>query len=545
MNQLSTLFTHIADGETLVLERDKVYHVRPENSYTLTGYYCTNTATIPQNPNGLRHTAMYLKEKKHITIDGNGATVMVHGKMTPFLFDACEHITVKNLTVDYAAPTMTEFTVLSVEGKVCDIRFHPGSLFRVEGSNLYFCSDDGPDGKPYWEEPSNGGSRFTLWYDPVAEVTSWCGNGQFTFDAIEILDDRTLRLTFKDSDHGLIPGRVIQSRNIVRDQTGALFQRCKNLTFENLRVKFMHGLGMVSQFCENVTFKNCDFTPGEGRTITSTADFFQFSGCRGKIVVDGCRASGAQDDFINVHGTHLRVVETDPAARTMTVRFMHHETWGIQAFEVGDELEFIRWDTLRPYAETTVTAWERVSDTDIRLTLDRDLPEGIVLDKDVVENATWTPDLYVRNCDAFMIACRGILCTTRGEVIIENNRFYHLRGPALVVEDDCNFWFESGYTRHVIFRNNQVIGCNYGNNYSGGPLLCYSPKVMDANSEAFVHGKLTVEGNEFRQPYRGNHVFRFEYLGEVEIVGNTFDAALTVDPHHCGNVTVRDNIETV
>ena len=68
---------------------------------------------------------------------------------------------------------------------------------------------------------------------------------------------------------------------------------------------------------------------------------------------------------------------------------------------------------------------------------------------------------------------------------------------------------------------------------------------MDANSEEFVHGKLTVEGNEFRQPYRGNHVFHFEYLGEAEIVGNTFDAALTVDPYHCGKVTVRDNIETV
>ena len=270
MNQLCELFRHICDGETVTLEKGATYHVREDDSYTLTGYYCTNTATIAQNPKGLRHTAMYLKEKKHVTIDGNGATIMVHGKMTPFLLDACEAITIKNLTVDYAAPTMTEFTVLAVEGRVCDIRFHPGSLFRVDGSDLYFCSDRSLNGSPYWEEPSNGGPRFTLWYDPVAEVTGWCGNGQFTFDAIEMLDDRTLRLTCKDDDHGLIPGRVIQSRNIVRDQTGALFQRCKNLTFENLRVKFMHGLGMVSQFCENVTFRNCDFTPGEGRTIAST-----------------------------------------------------------------------------------------------------------------------------------------------------------------------------------------------------------------------------------------------------------------------------------
>ena len=542
MNRLCKLFEQASDGATLTLERGAVYHVREEDSYTLTGYYCTNTATTSQNPDGLRRVAMYLKEKKNVTVDGNGATVMVHGKMTPFLFDRCEGIAVKNLTVDYAAPTMTEFTVLSAEGKVCEVRFAPDAHFRVEDNRLFFYSDETLDGGLYWEYPANDGYRFTLWYDPVAEVTAWCGNGQFVFDAIEAIDERTLRLTFREDGHGLRAGRVIQSRNIIRDQTGALFQRCKDLRFEDLRIKFMHGLGMVCQFCENITYKNCDMTPGEGRTVTSTADFFQFSGCRGKIVLDGCRASGAQDDFMNVHGTHLRIMETDPDARSMVVRFMHNETWGIQAFEVGDALEFIRWDTLQPYAETVVTAWEKLSDTEIRLTLDRPLPEGIVLARDVVENATWTPDVYVRNCDAHMIAGRGILCTTRGEVVIENNRFYHLRGPALVIEDDCNFWFESGYTRHILFRNNRVDGCNYGNNYPGGPLLCYSPKVMDEASAAYVHGKLTVDGNDFRNSFRGGtHIFHFEYLGEVELANNVFDAPYAVTTRCSGDVSERNN----
>jgi hypothetical protein len=544
MNRLCQIFEQAADGSTITLEQNAVYHVREDDSFTLTGIFCTNSANRNENPDGLRHTAVYLKDKKHITIDGNGATVLIHGKMTPLLFDHCEDVTLKNLTVDYAATTMTEFTVLSVDGRVCEVRFHPGSLFRVEENRLYFCGDMNLEGKPYWEHPSNDGMRFTLWYDPVAEVTGWCGNGQFVLDAIEPLDDRTLRLTFHEEGHGLVAGRVIQSRNIIRDQVGALYQRCKDLRFENLRVKFMHGLGLVHQFCENVSYRNCDLTPAEGRTITSTADFFQFSGCRGDIVVDGCRASGAHDDFMNVHGTHLRVVEIDHEARQLVVRFMHGETWGIQAFEVGDALEFIRWDTLQPYAETVVTAWEKLNDTDIRLTLDRPIPEEIVEGRDVVENVTWTPNLYVRNCDAYMIACRGILCTTRGEVVIENNRFRRLRYPALLVEDDCNFWYESGYTRHIIFRGNLVDSCNYEGGYPGGPELCYSPKVVNGESEAFVHGKLTVEGNEFRNPCRaGKHVFRFEYLAEADIRGNTFDAPLEVSTHRSGPVTQRDNVQ--
>jgi hypothetical protein len=61
---------------------------------------------------------------------------------------------------------------------------------------------------------------------------------------------------------------------------------------------------------------------------------------------------------------------------------------------------------------------------------------------------------------------------------------------------------------------------------------------------AFVHGKLTVEGNEFRNPCRaGKHVFRFEYLAEADIRGNTFDAPLEVSTHRSGPVTQRDNIQ--
>ena len=69
MNKLSDLFTTISDGATVVLEKDTVYHVRPEDSYSLTGYYCSNTASRDENPNGARSAAIFLKNKKNITID--------------------------------------------------------------------------------------------------------------------------------------------------------------------------------------------------------------------------------------------------------------------------------------------------------------------------------------------------------------------------------------------------------------------------------------------------------------------------------------------
>ncbi len=536
MNALSRLFSDVRDGDTLTLQKDAVYHVMPEDSFALTGYYCSNTAKKAENPNGSRSVAMYLRDRRNVTVDGCGATVLVHGKMTPFLFDRCENVTVRDLTVDYACPTMTEFTVLRREGGVCDLRFLPECRFRVEGDRLFFRGEDAQDGTPYWEDESCGDHRYAKIYDPVQEVCREFDKKQLSFTAVEQTGAHTVRVTLADKNTPLEPGQTVQTRNIIRDQTGALFQRCRDLRFENLRVRFMHGLGMVAQFCENVCCSGCDFTPGEGRTIASTADFFQFSGCRGQLTVENCRAWGAQDDYVNVHGTHLRVVAAQPQARTMTVRFMHAETWGLQAFEVGDRLEFIRWDTLLPYGETVVTAFEKLNDTDILLTVDRPLPEQLECGADVVENASWTPDLTVRGCDFGATWGRGILCTTRGKVRIERNRFRHLSGPALVVEDDCNFWFESGYTRDVVFRDNEVIGCNCGGFYTDAPVICYAPKVLRQTEGAYVHGSLTVTGNTFREAWNGRHVIRLESVAKARIADNRSDAPLQIETVNCGDV---------
>ena len=535
MNELSTIFQTAKDDSVVELEKGRIYHVRQDDSFELDGYFCSNSAKRDENPTGHRFTPMFLEGRKNITVDGSGASVVIHGKMTSFLFSRCENITVKNLTVDYAVPTMAEFEILENDGGVLTVRINPDILFRVEGNALIWQGEIGADGRPYWEDPSNGPYRLTRLFDPVSELFSpYLGPKAFTFASIERLDERTLRCTLEDKDLPIPKGRVAQSRNIIRDQVGGMFERCRNLSFENLRIRFMHGLGMVCQFCDTVTYKNCDFTPGEGRTNASTADFFHFSGCRGLLEISGCRARGAQDDFINVHGTHLRIMACDRAEKTMLMRFCHDESWGFQAFEAGDRLEFIRWDTLIPYAETTVTDYEKVSPTDILLHV-TDVPEGVVPGKDVAENASWTSDVRIADCTFGPSAGRGVLCTTRGRVVIENNLFDRNIGAALVVEDDCNFWFESGYTRDITFRNNTVNHCNYqiANEASA---VQFTPKVMNRNSRAFVHGKLTVEKNRFQDPANGRHTIWLEYLEEADLRDNTFDAPLVVYTNVCGSV---------
>lgn len=541
MNELSTIFSNVKDNETVVLEQNKVYDVRQDDSFLLTGYYCSNTAKKDENPNGNRYTAIYLKEKKNITIDGNGATVLVHGKMTPILLDYCENITIKNLIIDYACPTMSEFKVLKSENGVCDIKINDDCLYTIRDNELFWIGENDKNGKPYWEDSYHGNKRHIKVFDPETFETRDFRRADLNFTKIEVLEKNLLRVYFKNPENCFKAGTTIQTRNIIRDQVGSFFERCKNLEFINLRVKFMHGLGMVSQFCENVSFVNCDLTPAEHRTVASTADFFQFSGCKGQLEVIGCKAFGAHDDYINVHGTHLRIIKKNKKENSLVVRFMHPESWGFQAFEIGDELEFIKWDTLKSFGNVKVKRFTRLNDTDIKLFIDGELPQ-IKKGKDVVENVSWTPDLLVQNCSFSQTAGRGILCTTRGKVVIENNTFFKLWGPALLIEDDCNFWFESGYTKEIIFRNNVIDACDFGPTFKGAPTIRYTPKVMKKKSREFVHEKLILENNTFKNSYGDTHLIHLEYLENAVIRNNVFDKAFKIETICTGEVINENNI---
>ncbi len=543
MNELSSLFLSIKNGETLTLEKGRVYHVFQEDSFTLDGYFCSNTAKKDENPTGKRFTAVFLKDMKDIVIEGNGAKILVHGKMTPILLDRCENITIKNLEIDYARPTMSEFTVISGKKDEYVIKINDECLFEIEENTLYWLGEKDKNGDYYWRDTNSGAKRYIKRYDPETKLSYDFNRDDLNFEKIEQINETTLKVTLINKNINIPVGSVFQSRTITRDQTGGLIERCKNIKFENLRVKFMHGLGIVSQYSENIQYLKCDLTPAKGRTITSTADFFQFSGCKGDIIIDNCVAWGAHDDYVNVHGTHLRIVEADYNKNKILVRFMHPESWGFQAFEKGDTIDFIKWDNLIPYYSLVVTDYMKINDTDIELTLDGKLPQ-IEINKDVVENATYTPNLYVRNCKFSQNAARGILCTTRGKVIIENNTFENLWGPALLIEDDCNFWFESGYTTDITFRNNTVINCDYHVTWEGAPVIRYSPKVLREKIDTFVHGKLTVENNVFKNATLAKHRFLLQHLKKAVIRNNAFDGDFETECFNVSDIESYNNKTT-
>lgn len=71
-----------------------------------------------------------------------------------------------------------------------------------------------------------------------------------------------------------------------------------------------------------------------------------------------------------------------------------------------------------------------------------------------LENLTWTPDVEIRNCRFLSNRARGLLISTPGKVVVENN-FFASSGSAILIAGDANYWYESGAVRDLLIRGNR------------------------------------------------------------------------------------------
>ena len=85
--------------------------------------------------------AFFMKDLENVTLDFGGATIVLHGKITPYIIDNCKNIKLKNFKLDYDRPFYTQAHVLECDSKHMKVRIDDGFRYRVENGYLYAVSD--------------------------------------------------------------------------------------------------------------------------------------------------------------------------------------------------------------------------------------------------------------------------------------------------------------------------------------------------------------------------------------------------------------------
>lgn len=493
-------------------------------------YHISNTTSESEDTDPTKHIGLYLHSLKNITIDGCGSTLQMNGEMTSFVLDRCEGIILKNLNIDYKHPTQTEVEVLEEGKDYLIVQVHPTSQYRIVDEQLEWYGDG-------WSF-KNGIAQS---YDRASNMTwrSWSPMENL-IRAVE-LRPNVLYLQYKEKPQvGL--HIVFQMRDSFRDEVSGFVNRSKNVQLENLNFYYLGNFGVVCQYSENVTFDRCNFAPrpDSGRTNAGFADFIQVSGCRGMIDIRNSRFSGAHDDPINIHGTHLRVTEFLSPNR-LKVRFMHDQTFGFEAFFKGDDIELVDPLSLLAVEKAKVKEAKLVTPREMELTLSGPLSPEVIQRKDlVVENVLWTPEVRITNNYFERIPTRGILITTRRKSLIEGNTFYGMQMSGILVADDGLSWYESGPVHDLTIRRNTFFNC-------GEPVINIDPENREYKGA--VHKNITIEENYFYMRKNSSSVIRAKAVDGLVIRHNliyTSDAEKNkesdfIQTRDCNEVSVEKN----
>lgn len=435
-----------------------------------------------------RRTPFLLCGIKNITVNGNGAVIKSLGKMTQIILKNCKNITFKNITFDYLNPTVTEMTVTAVGKGYADCKISDEYPYRIKNDKI---------------EWYGGGFAFSSGisqlYDPKSGFT-WRQPGPMDDKnaRFEELEKGFVRLYSggDNNSYGACPGYVFQMRDPIRDECGIIIDGCENISFLNTTMHFMSGIGFIAQNSDGIHLDRFNVCPAPGRTASCAADFMHFSGCRGKIVIENGYYCGAHDDAINVHGTHLKITDVYAGGNKIKVRFMHPQSYGIGGFLKGDKICAIDPDTLLEKASTRVISAEEINPYEIILTVES--CDGFTMGR-MVENASATAEVFIRNNHFERIPTRGILVTTRKPVIIENNEFTKLTGCGVLIADDARSWFESGYVTDVTIRRNRYTD-------SKESFVRIEPECVP-ESEATVHGGVKITDNLIEAAYTDEVVY--------------------------------------
>ena len=495
---LAKIKAEYKEGEKVILRFPEGRYEFHEKGAAVREYYISNHDQT--NP---KKVGIALEDMKNLTLDGQGSEFVFHGRMLPVSLLRSENCLLKNFSIDFENPHIAQVKI--VENDPQDgIVFEPAPWvdYRIAKDSIFEAYGEGWTMRHSWGIAFDGDTKHLVYN--TSDI------GCPTKGASEVAPRRIHAPGWKDAR--LVPGTVVAMRCWGRPTPGIFLSHDVNTTIENVKVHYAEGMGLLAQLCENITLEKfgvCLKGDADPRYFTTQADATHFSGCKGKIVSCNGLYEGMMDDAINVHGTYLKVVKRVDD-RTLVGRYMHGQSWGFEWGCPGDEVQFIRSNTMelvgkqnkiisiRPYdKEQTEGAREFL------ITFQE--PADQVINEQSgfgIENLTWTPEVLFSGNVIRNNRARGSLFSTPRKTIVENNLFDHTSGAAILLCGDCNGWFETGACRHVIIRKNRFVNALTNLFQFTNAVISIYPEIPDLKGQQqYFHGGpeggIVIEDNEF------------------------------------------------
>lgn len=492
---LKEIKTKTTDHESVVIRFQKgTYSFYPEGAMRRE-YYISNHDQ--DNP---KIVGIEIEKFNNITIDGNGGELMFHGRMLPLALIESTNVKIKNLSIDFEKPQITQIKIVENDTIAHSIIFEtaPWVSYKIKDSTFYNIGED-------WEMQPTSGIAFENTTKHIIFNSGDIGVG--TKGVSELSAGRIKAHHWNNKK--LIPGTVIAMRSWKRPAPGIFVHKGKNIYFENVKVHYAEGMGLLAQLTENIYmdgFGVCLRGKNDPRYFTTQADATHFSGCKGEIISKNGLYEGMMDDAINIHGTYLKMIKRLDD-HTLIGRYMEGQSYGFDWGSIQDTIQFIQSKTMDLWdKKNTIASITPIKSNPTDPIKDFRIEFTEVLDKEIdpsktdvgIENLSWTPSVVFTGNTIRNNRARGALFSTPKPTLVSDNLFDHTSGSAIVLCGDSNGWYETGSCRDVTISNNSFINALTSMYQFTSAIISIYPEIPDLKGQKkYFHSGIKIENNKF------------------------------------------------
>lgn len=438
---------------------------------------------VSNNDSGVRPVLFDLTDLKGVEIDGQGAELVFHGEIIPFMVERCRDLRIANFSIDWARPFMSQGVVCDADHGRLQLDMHPDHPFEVRGDRALFV------GSEYKSDYLHNMLAFDATRrEPTFRAVDHYG----VMPNLRAESDDENRLTFfGEFVKPPQAGEIMVIKHHGRSAAGLCFSHCRGVNIEDVTVHHAGGMAFVGQATRDISLRRCRVAPADesDRVFSAHADATHFTDCHGRIELIDCHFANQLDDATNIHGIYRRI-DGSGSTNRLHARLIHHQQNGVETVSTGDTITL--FDD-RDFAEIGRAEVQSVTNPDSGSAI-YDLKHKVSLREGHTIAMRWDHDIdvHISGCEARGNRARGFLISTLGRVVIEHNHL-HVPGSAIQFNFDGNSWYESGPVEDVTIRHNHFDNCLHG--VWGPALFSVWPEIQPERRALATNRNITIADN--------------------------------------------------
>jgi len=265
--------------------------------------------------------AYSFSNKKNVTINGNGSTIICNMQNQCFSFTSCENVVFNNFYIEYDPPCCTQGTIntISTDKKTWDITIHDGyPVDNVTGNKVQVF------GQSTLELVKNSGDIYGI--------------------TVSKTGTRTFRLTGMSDKNSVVQIGDYVVLDVVATGTnipahGITLNACKNMSLDSITMYDSNCFSFYEYDCEKTHYYRCGVTrkPYDSkytiqRLRAGCADGIHSKFAKIGPIIEECKVEYNGDDCIAVNGNFYPVYDINAASKSI---YMLCSSSNLSDFKIG------------------------------------------------------------------------------------------------------------------------------------------------------------------------------------------------------------------